>query len=60
MIDNVAARSVSSAVAEPLLAQVAHNHAVGLVDAAVLTSIIGQLLPVEVALLVIFLELQLS
>lgn len=50
---------VSSAVAEPLLAQIAHNDAIRLVDAAVLAGIVRQLLAV-VELLIVFLKLQLA
>lgn len=41
MVDNVTAGSVPPAVAEPLFAQVTHNHTIGLVDATVLASVVG-------------------
>lgn len=59
VIDDVTARGISASVAKPLLAAVAHDHAVRLVDAAVLAGVVGQLLAV-VKLFVVLLELELA
>jgi hypothetical protein len=48
MIHDVRARGVSSAIAEPFLANVAHHHAAGVVDAAVATCVMRKILELVV------------
>lgn len=59
MVDDVAAGGVPPAITEPFLAQVAHNHAIRLVDPAIFACVIGQLLAV-IKFLIVFFELELA
>lgn len=59
VVNDMAARCVAAAIAEPLLAQVAHDDAVRLVYATVFARMIGELFAV-VELLVVLLELELT
>lgn len=57
MINDVTAGRVAPSITEPLLAQITHNHTIGLVYPTIFASVIGQLFAI-VKLLIVLLELQ--
>lgn len=55
MINNMASRCIASAITEPLLAEVAHDHTVRLVNPTILASIFREFLAEK--FLIFFFEL---